>query len=66
MKDISISITYARDDEHDNLTQIHEAQTRFVPHGIHVMDITFEKEWLPTRTKVTFKGVENELTIRTD
>jgi len=58
MKDISISVTYMRDDEHDNLTQIHEIQSRFVPHGICVMDISFEKEWLPTRTKITFKGVE--------
>lgn len=58
MKDISICITYTKDDSHDIVFQILETQNKFVPEDIKVMDIQFEKEWYADKSRITFKGVE--------
>ena len=58
MRDITISITYETNDDTTILDQIERMQQRFVPESVFVNDISFEKEWLPEKTKITFKGVE--------
>ncbi len=58
MREISISITYETCEDTTILHQIERMQHRFVPDSIMVNDIQFEKEWLPEKTKITFKGVE--------
>ena len=58
MKEISISITYERDDQMTIIDQIAVIGGRYVPLNIKIMDINFEKDWIPEKTRITFRGVE--------
>lgn len=58
MKEISISITFECNDSFQVLYQIDVAKRKYVPENIEIRDVSFEKEWVPGKTRITFKGVE--------
>lgn len=59
MKEITLSIIYEIPEELDIFHQLKIAQCRYVPKNIKVTDVSFEREWLGNKSKITFKGVES-------
>lgn len=59
MKEISISVMYEEKDSLYNspVLRISDARDNHVPPTLEIIEIHYEKEWLPGKTRITFKGV---------
>ena len=58
MNEITISITYRTDDCTTEMYQIGQMERKYAMNKLHLTEISWEREWVPGKSRVTFKGVE--------
>ena len=58
MNEITIAITYRQNNDLGCFSQIVDARDKYLEEKMDIREITWEKEWIPGKSRVTFKGVE--------
>jgi len=66
MREITFSVMYAVDDTNPMEFQIAHAKLKYCPKGFTITGVEFDREYTYGKTRIAFKGVENESSIRTD
>lgn len=58
MNEITISVTYPRDDDTCMMEQISRARESHIPSMMKITEINWEREYLNAKSRVTFRGVQ--------
>ncbi len=63
MKEITLAVMYKIDDTTTMECQIAKAKMAYCPEGFVVTGVEFDREYLFGKTRIAFKGVQNEPTV---